>query len=43
MSKKSKNAPEKRESIWETNARLKNEAKDVLALAKKQEAEKLKK
>lgn len=43
MGKNSKNAPEKRETIWEMNHRLKNEAKDVLALAKKQELEKLKK
>lgn len=36
-------APEKRETIWELNARLKLEAKEVLELAKKQEAEKQKK
>ncbi|WP_296683626.1 hypothetical protein [Flavobacterium sp.] len=31
----------KRETIWEYKIRVKQEAKDVLALAKKQEAEKL--
>lgn len=31
----------KRETIWEYKIRVKQEAKDTLALAKKQEAEKL--
>lgn len=31
----------KRETIWEYKIRVKQEAKDVLALAKKQEAERL--
>jgi hypothetical protein len=43
MGKNSKRPPEKRETIWEENARLKQEAKQVLIQAKIQEQQQNKK
>ena len=43
MGKNSKRPPEKRETIWEENARLKHEAKQVLIQAKIQEQQQNKK
>lgn len=42
MAKNSKRPPEKRETIWEETSRLKQEAKEVLILAKAMEQQKLK-
>lgn len=43
MGKNSRRPPEKRETIWEETARLKQEAKQVLIHAKMQEKQKIKK
>lgn len=42
MAKNSKRPPEKRETIWEETSRLKQEAKNVLIIAKEMEQQKLK-